>query len=154
MTARYVFGVASTHAGIIDVSDSMIGAMNHARRNGYKTVYARWTGPGPGYAFPVAHLVAGPRGGRARWVRTVTGCGASLNGGKAYPAPIFASPWGKAWTVIGVYRDNGQTFVDHVGPGSLDDARNGAPEGVEVVAVVPGKVDSRRAFYADNLEIF
>ena len=65
-----------------------------------------------------------------------------------------ASPWGKAWTVIGVYRDNGQTFVDHVGPGSLDDARKAAPEGVEVVAVVPGKVDSRRAFYADNLEIF
>ena len=38
--------------------------------------------------------------------------------------------------------------------GAHNDARNGAPEGVEVVAVVPGKVDSRRAFYADNLEIF
>ena len=154
MSAGYVFGVAGDKGGVIDVSATMIGAMNHARRNGYTAVYARYLGPGPGYAFDVAHLVAGPRGGRARWVRTVTGCGASLNGGKAYPAPIFASPWGKAWTVIGVYRDNGQTFVDHVGPGSLDDARNGAPEGVEVVAVVPGKVDSRRAFYADNLEIF
>lgn len=154
MSAGYVFGVAGDKGGVIDVSATMIGAMNHARRCGYTAVYARYLGPGPGYAFDVAHLVAGPRGGRARWVRTVTGCGASLNGGKTYPAPIFASPWGKAWTVIGVYRDNGQTFVDHVGPGSLDDARNGAPEGVEVVAVVPGKVDSRRAFYADNLEIF
>ena len=154
MSAGYVFGVAGSNGGVIDVSATMIGAMNYARRHGLGTVYARYLGPGPGYAFDVAHLVAGPRGGRAHWVRTVTGCGASLNGGKAYPAPIFASPWGKAWTVIGVYRDNGQTFVDHVGPGSLDDARKAAPEGVEVVAVVPGKVNSRRAFYADNLEIF
>ena len=153
MSAGYVFGVAGRD-GVIDVSDTMIGAMNYARRHGYATVCARYLGPGPGYAFDVAHLVAGSRGGKSRWIRTVSGCWAKLNGGKVYPAPVAASPWGKAWTVIGVYRDNGQTFVDHVGPGSLDDARKAAPEGVEVVAVVPGKVNSRRAFYADNLEIF
>lgn len=154
MTARYVFGVASTHAGIIDVSDSMIGAMNHARRNGYKTVYARWTGPGPGYAFPVAHLVAGPRGGAARWVRTDKGAEAGLNGGKAYPVPTTPSPWGKAWTVIGVYRDNGQSFVDYAGPGSLNAARQSAPEGVEVIAVVPGQVNTDRAYFVESIEVF
>lgn len=154
MIARYVFCVPGRDGGVIDVSDTMIGAMNHARRHGYNEVYARCPNLGPGYAFKVADLVPGRNGGKGRWIRTDQGCGAGLNGGKAYPLPVAASPWGKVWTVIGVYRDNGQVFMDYTGPGSLEDARNGAPEGVEVVAVISGKVDTRRAFIADNLEIF
>lgn len=154
MIARYVFCVPGRDGGVIDVSDTMIGAMNYARRHGYNEVYARCPNLGPGYAFKVADLVAGPRGKSRRWIRTVDGCAAGLNGGKAYPLPVEASPWGKAWTVIGVYRDNGQIFVSHAGPGSLADARDGAPADVEVIAVVPGKVDPRRAYYADNLEVF
>ena len=154
MIARYVFGVAGRDGGVIDVSDTMIGAMNHARRHGYNEVYARCPNLGPGYAFKVADLVPGRNGGKGRWIRTVKGCAPGLNGGKAYPLPVESSPWGKAWTVIGVYPDNGQIFVDHVGPGSLADARDGAPADVEVVAVVPGKVDPRRAYYAETLEVF
>lgn len=154
MIGGYVFGVAGRDGGVIDVSDTMIGAMNYARRHGYNAVFARCPNLGPGYAFKVADLVAGPRGKSSRWIRTEKGCAAGLNGGKEYPAPKAPSPWGKAWTLIGVYLDNGQIYVDHLGPGSLDDARQAAPDGVDVIAVVPGKVDPRRAYYADNLEVF
>ena len=38
--------------------------------------------------------------------------------------------------------------------GNRFDALRLAAAGVDVIAVVSGKVDPRRAFYADNLEIF
>lgn len=154
MKGRYIFGVPGRDGGVIDVSDSMIGAMNYARRHGYLEIYARFTGPGPGYAFKVADLVAGPRGGAAKWVRTARGCTAKLNGGKEYPNPDERSPWRKHWTVIGVYPINGEMYVDIVGPGTLAQAKAAAPGNVALIAVLPGNIDTSNAYFIDSLEGF
>lgn len=66
-----VYCVIDAQGCALDVADTMRGAQIKARRDGYQMIAVRF--PMSGAVYILARLVAGKRGGRARWQLTEYG---------------------------------------------------------------------------------
>lgn len=78
MRNQKVFGIFDSSHCLIDTSETLRGAMIHARRNGYSRVGVRFVMTGG--VFELARLTAGPRGGAKTWARTMFGRDSAYTG--------------------------------------------------------------------------